>query len=569
MQAQRVAGAVCLVLALALGGCSTGPQEPEDSSSAPRIRLMTGEQYSLTIRHIFGADISASVPSPLPPMPRTDGLLASGAASIGLTSDQLQRVHQAAVMIATQVVDEDHREFLIPCKPASEKAADAACAERFLERFGRLWYRHPLDDALLARLVQTAGNTATQLEDFYGGLAHVIEGMLISPKGLFIIDVAEPDPNEPDEWRLDAWSLASRLSFFLWNSAPDDALLQAAESGELQTKEGLELAVDRMLASPRLEDGVRAFFDDMMEFIDFDFLAKNDAVYPAVTGATLSDAREQTLRTIVDHLVDKKGDYRDLFTTRSSFMSPNLAVIYGVPTTAPGWAPYEFSEESHRAGLLTHVSFSALHSHPARSSPTLRGMALREVFLCQKVPPPPPNVDFSSLEDPDPSLRTNRERLLAHAIIPSCAGCHKIMDPIGLALENFDGAGRYRATQNGASIDASGMLDGVPFENAVELGQVLHDNPSLPSCLVNRVYSYGTGGPLEGVTDRAIVEYFTEKFAAAGYRLPELLRTIALSAAFSEIRFPEGDSSAPAPTVETMTTSATSRESSQIAQRQN
>lgn len=305
--------------------------------------------------------------------------------------------------------------------------------------------------------------------------------------------------------------------------------------------------VDAMLQSSRVADGVRAFFDDMLGFNDFDSLAKDPLKYPVETGATLADAREQTLRTIVDHLITRQEDYRDLFTTRSTFMSMNLAAVYGVPT-ANGWVPYEFPQDSHRGGLLTQVSFLAQHAHPARSSATRRGKALREVFLCQKVPTPPPNVDFSKLDDPDPGLRTARERLHVHATNASCAGCHKIMDPMGLALEHFDGAGEYRATENGAPLDTGGALDGKAFTDVDGLNQAIHDHPALPGCLVNRVYAYATGGPVALSTDRKTLEYFTRQFARSGYKLPELLRDIALSRAFLQVR---EDQRAPATVVQT------------------
>jgi hypothetical protein len=508
---------------------------------------MTGEQYSQTLSYIFGSDVSNSVPAPLPMLNRTDGLLETGAASVGVTSDQLQQIQQAAASVAAKVVDESHRDFLIPCKPGSEKAADAACATTFLKQAGRLWFRKPLSDAELAKLVVEAGTAADRQEDFYGGLASVLEGMLVSPRALFIVDRAVPDPDKPGHRRLDAYSIASRLSFFLWDAAPDDELLRAAERGELDTPKGRARMVDAMLASSRVEAGVRAFFDDMLGFNDFDSLAKDPLKYQVETGATLADAREQTLRTIVDQLITKKEDYRDLFTSRSTFMSMNLAAVYGVPTSN-GWVPYEFPQDSPRAGLLTQVSFLAQHAHPARSSATRRGKALREVFLCQKVPTPPPNVDFSKLDDPDPSLKTARERLHVHATNASCAGCHKIMDPMGLALEHFDGAGEYRATENGAPLDTSGALDGKAFKDVGGLNQAIHDHPALPGCLVNRVYSYATGGPVALSEDRKTLEYLTQEFAKSGYKLPDLLRDIALSQAFLDVR---ESKSAPATVVKT------------------
>lgn len=517
-----------------LAACSGGTAEPEDSASPLRVRLMTGQQYSNTIAQVFGDDIADSVAPPLPPLNRTDGLLASGAPFVGVTSDQIQQIQQAAASVAAKVVDEAHREFLIPCKPVSETEADAACAAQFLREAGRLLYRRPLGEARVAELVDVAGAAAGQVEDFYSGLGLALEAILISPEVLFIVDVAEPDPRRPGQERLDAYSLASRLSFLLWNAAPDDELLLAAESGELHTRNGLERAVDRMLASSRLEDGMRAFFDDMMAFDEFDSLAKDPMVYPMVTGATLADAREQTLRTVIDHLIGKQQDYRDLFTTRSTYMSMNLAAVYGVPTTN-GWVPFDFPEDSPRSGLLTQVSFLAAHSHSVRSSPTLRGQALRELFLCQKVPAPPPDVDFSLLEDAG-DVATARERLKIHNTNPACAGCHLITDPMGLSLENFDGAGRYRETENGAVLDISGELDGTLYDDVEGLTTAMRNHPKLPYCLVNRLYAYGTGGPVSLKYDRDILSYFTERFAGQGYELPGLLREMALSQAFARVR---------------------------------
>ncbi len=517
-----------------LAACTSGTPEPEDSASPLRVRLMTGEQYSNTLADIFGADIADSVAPPLPPLARTDGLLASGATYAGVTSDQIQQIQQAAAFVAAKVVDDYHRDFLIPCEPESNKKADATCAAQFLRKTGRLLYRRPLDETRVAELTRVADSAADQTEDFYAGLALALESILISPEVIFIVDIAEPDPARPGQERLNAYSLASRLSFFLWNSAPDDALLLAAERGELHTQDGLEKAVTRLLSSARLEDGLRAFFDDMMAFDEFASLAKDPVVYPMVTGATLADAREQTLRTVIDHILDKDLDYRDLFTTRKTFMSMSLAALYETPTTN-GWVAYEFPEESNRSGLLTQVSFLAAHSHAVRSSPTLRGKALRELFLCQKVPPPPPDVDFSALEDAG-DVPTARERLKVHNSNPSCAGCHLITDPMGLALENFDGAGRFRETENGAELDISGELDGAEYDTVGGLAQAMRDHPKLPYCLVNRLYAYGTGGPVSLRYDRNILSYFEERFGEHNYRVPELLREIAISKAFSRVR---------------------------------
>jgi hypothetical protein len=279
---------------------------------------------------------------------------------------------------------------------------------------------------------------------------------------------------------------------------------------------------------------MRAFFDDMMAFDDFNSLAKDPLVYPMVTGATLADAREQTLRTVIDHLLTREQDYRDLFTTKETFMSMSLGALYGTPTTN-GWIPYRFPDDSPRSGLLTQVSFLAAHSHAVRSSPTRRGKALRELFLCQKVPPPPPDVDFSALEDAG-DVATARDRLKVHNTNPSCAGCHLITDPMGLSLENFDGAGRYRETENGVTLDISGELDGAFYDDISGLTTAMRDHPKLPYCVVNRLYAYGTGGPVSLRYDRDVLTWFEDRFATNGYRLPALLRDVAMSHAFSRVR---------------------------------
>jgi hypothetical protein len=514
------------------------PSLPPNAGSPARVRLMTGTQFENSIAYMFGPSID--VGSAFAPLQRVDGLLALNSSQVSVTMGQMQDFQRAAVSIASQVMSEgnldrgvpSHRDALVPCQPAAVTEPDDECAATFVRKAGRLLFRRPLSEEKVAELVGNAHQAADSLDSFYGGLQVVLESMLINPQFLLIEDTTEPDPDRSNQRRLDNYGLASRLSFLLWNSVPDEELLDAAEKGELYTSRGRKAQVERMLASPRLESGVRAFFDDMFGFDHFDSLTKDPQKYPTITGATLQDAREQTLRTVVEHLLHKNADYRDLFTTRSTFISRALGPVYHVGA-AQGWTPYELPADSGRAGILTHVSFLTLHAHPARSSATLRGKALREVFLCQKVPPPPPNVDFSAVEDPDSSLKTAREKLEVHRTNPSCAGCHKIMDPIGLTLENFDGAGQFRTTENGAQIDASGDLDGKPFKDAVGLGEALRNNPALPACLVKQVYSYATGGPTN--TRDPMLKIFEQDFADSGYRVVDLLRDVAMSDAFSRI----------------------------------
>lgn len=507
--------------------------EPPNDSTPASVRLITSDQYFNTIAHVFGDTIKVN--TAFPPMVRTDGLLEAGAASAGVTASQVEQYESVATLIASKVVDPAHRDYLIDCKPAEQKAADASCARKFLSTVGQLLYRRPLTSEELQAETSQADQAADQLHDFYKGLGIALEGMLYSPNMLYIADLSVPDPKHPGSFRLDPYSLASRLSFFIWDAAPDEALLKAAQKGELYNAKGRERTVDRMLRSPRLATGVRAYFADMLGFDEFNTLAKDPVIYPNFTGQTVQDAREQALRTIVDLLVTKDADYRDLFTTDETFLSPSLAVLYGLPVTTSSWAPYEFAASSPRAGFLSEVGFLAVYSHPGRSSPTERGKAIKELLLCQHVPNPPPNVDFSAVTNPDPSLKTMRQRLAAHRNNPVCAGCHRLTDPIGLTLENFDGAGQWRSTENGAPIDASGTLNGKNFNGPVGLGQVLHDDPAVPACLVKRMFTYAIGRPTSE-QDQPVLSYLNARFAASGYRIPQLMRTIVLSNAFSTVR---------------------------------
>jgi hypothetical protein len=255
-----------------------------------------------------------------------------------------------------------------------------------------------------------------------------------------------------------------------------------------------------MLISPRMENGLRAFFSDMLGFDGFATLSIDSTLYPKFTKNVLEDADEQTLRTIVDQLLVKSKEYGELFVTRETFLTPSLAALYGVPLPrsqelggAVPWVPYKFPDNDQRVGILSQVSFLSLNSHPGISSPTLRGKALREKLLCQRVPPPPGNVDFSLVQDVDnPKFKTARQRLTAHASESMCAGCHKITDPMGFALESFDTAGEFRAKEHGVTIDTSGNLNGKNFADLQQLAQIVKDSPGTTSCLIARAYSYGT-----------------------------------------------------------------------------
>lgn len=489
------------------------------------LRRLSESQYKRSVADIFGADID--VPGRFEPRLRQDGLLATGDAEISVSSAGLEQYALRAREIAAQVFTEGTRARFLGCDAAGA-TFDEPCAREFYADYGRRLYRRPLDSAELASVLSLARSATSASGSFSKGLAMGLERLLVSPNFVFRIERTKGIGGQ-----LDAYSFASRLSFLLWDAPPDAELLGAAETGALDSEAGIAAQVERMIASDRFAEGTRAFFSDMFAYDKFDGLTKDQKIYPKYTSQLAEDAKEQALRTIVDLLVTRGGDYRDLFTTRQTFMNRNLGALYRVPVSASaidGWVPHEFDEQSRRAGILSLAAFLMLDpTHEGRSSPTIRGMTAREAFLCQPVPPPPPNVDFAIVQDTsDPNFKTARQRLRAHSEDPVCAGCHKITDPIGLSMENYDAVGAWRTHENGALIDVTGEFEGHAFDGLLDLATRFRESPAVPACAVQRVVEYGTGRAIDD-TDGAVIETMGEGFAADGYSFPALMRRVALS----------------------------------------
>ena len=469
---------------------------------------------------------------------REDGLIAIGTGSAGMSPFAVEQYDAAAKGIAAAVLGKQRRGQFLTCHPSTPTRFDEACATQFLTEKGALLFRRPLTRPETARFVGLARSAQQRLGDFYSGLELSLYTMLVSPDFLFRIEHAATGPDGATG-QLDAYSKASRLSYFLTDSTPDAELLRAAGAGELDHSWGLHRQVNRLMQSKRFEGAVRSFFADMLQFDRFIDLSKDPAIFPAYNSDVAADAQEQTLRTITDHLIARNGDYRDLFTTRDTFLTRSLGVIYRTPVpTRGGWEPVSFDRAANRAGIQSHVSFLALHSHPGRSSPTLRGYAAREVFLCQHVPDPPPNVDSTAI---DASARTKmvtaRDRLKRHATDASCAGCHKVMDPLGFTMENYDGLGTFRTHENGALIDTSGDLDGAAFTTTDGLAQALRNHPETPRCVAERMYKSAVGRDI-GWKERYYLDWLIAAFASDGYRVPDLMRRIALSDNFFAVSAP-------------------------------
>ena len=522
---------------LPLPGALAAPQvsapAARSAGDMPLALRLSPSQYRQSILDIFGPSII--ITGSFEPETRVQGLLAIGARQSNVSDSGLESYDNIARGIADQVVDERHRATYLGCTPHDPKSNDDACARAFFARVGPMLYRRPLTSDEIQQRVSAAAVATSKVHDFYGGVSLSLAEMLISPQFLFRYKTYEPDAAHPGQERLDAYSKASELSFFLWNTTPDEELLKSAESGAIQTPDGLQQQVERLISSPRVTAGVRAFFADMLGYSDFETVAKDPSFFPRYTLPVKDESQEQTLRTIVDHLVTRHGDYRDLFTTPHTYLTRALAVLYGVPLVDPSdngqpqrWIAYTYPAGDPRAGILSEASFTALFSPSGRTSPTGRGKALREYILCERVPPPPGNVSFKFVEDiSNPQFKTARARLTVHRTEPMCAGCHKLTDPIGLSLENFNSAGAYRTTENGVSIDASGELNGHQFTGPTGLAQVVHDDPATTKCVASKAFAFETG--YLPPTGDPQWQQVMQKFAGSRFNFLELMRQIALS----------------------------------------
>jgi hypothetical protein len=325
--------------------------------------------------------------------------------------------------------------------------------------------------------------------------------------------------------------MAERLSYLFWNTTPDDELLAAAAAGELTTDEGIGVQVDRLLESPRAREGLRAWFADLLHLVDLDDLYKDPGVFAFMSDSLGPSAREETLLGFERLVFDDDGDFRDLMTTRTAYVNRELAALYDIRAPArEGFGPAELPEDGLRVGLLGQASFLTGQSHPVSSSATLRGLFMREVLLCQVMPGPPAGVD-TSIPPVTERARTLRERVANHLSDPSCASCHLLMDPIGLGVEHFDGIARFRSTDNGAEIDASGDLDGVEFMDPVELAETIRNHEAFVPCVVKNLARYANG-TVEGGGQFESLSWLADELAAGDHRLQAFLPILATSSLF-------------------------------------
>lgn len=503
-------------------------QESDYESSTPgyvALRRLTRPQYNNVIKDLFGSEID--IPRILEPDVARSGLRNVGASEVSYSPRGVESIESASYAISTQVVSNTSLYAeIFPCDPPS----DDACLDASLTALITRIFRRPPTEFELTTTKTIVRNAEERLESVQEGFGFGIAALLQSPHFLFRAELGSTDSGD---LQFTSYEMASRLSFFLWNSMPDAMLFELAAVDQLKTRTQIYNAARTMMSDAKFRHGLRAYFEDALELYELDHLSKDPKIFEHFDPELGPSAAEETWR-LIEHLVfEEPRDFRDLMTAEFTFVNPRLATIYGVPAPAEsGFGRLPLDPEAQRAGLLGHVSFLALHSHSTATSATRRGEAVRTRLLCQDIPSPPVNVD-TSIPAPTGTRRTLRERVAEHLADPSCIGCHQLTDPIGLGLENFDSIGRFRALDNDAEIDPSGDLDGEPFANPVELGQRLRDHPSYAPCVVQKIVEYGVGRALVS-SERAWMRILVERFEMHGFLLQPLILEFVTSPVFTQ-----------------------------------
>ncbi|HVU53262.1 MAG TPA: DUF1592 domain-containing protein [Polyangia bacterium] len=493
------------------------------------MRRRTPTEYWSSVSDLLGLD--ASVPVPVTEdVAAISGFKNVAASTLTISAEGVSEYADAALSVSALVFDDaTKRAALVGCSPA---AASDPCVRTFLQAFGRRAWRRPLTGAEVDRYAGIVASLAP-MADVWTGLQYAVAGLLQSPWFLYRVEVGEPDPTRARPLRFSAYEMAERLSYFLWDTTPDDALLDAAASGDTLAPAGLDGQVSRLLASPRAHAGVARFFREYLSTDDLATMTKDATLFPGATPTLAAAMQGEIAATTADLVFTRRADLRDLLDNRQTFVNAELAALYGLPgVTGTALAPATLPDSGPRAGLLGTAAFLALNARADRTSPTLRGRFVREQLLCEPVAPPPANV-AATFDAPGAATAgtTLRQRLVQHMSDAACSSCHALMDPLGFAFEHFDALGAYRATEGGLAIDDTGTVDGQAFTGPRALAAALRANPAVTGCLTRQIYRYGTGH-LETDGEAPVLADIGARAQAAGNAYVDYLRAIVESDGF-------------------------------------
>ncbi len=497
---------------------------PPFAPAAPKMRRLARVEYENSIHDIFGDYVTIGDLEPDTPV---NGFTSIGNAQISTSRSGVEKYETAALSIAAQVLRSPARINLIDCVP--QDFIDGPCATSFIASIGPRLFRRPLTEVEVQTYTTVAMAGMRDLGDFWLGLEMGLAGLLQSPHFLYRTEWGDLTAGT-EKRRLTSYEVASRLSYFMWASTPDQLLLAAAADGSLDTDEGIRTQVERMLRNPRSIRGLRTMWDEFLQMRPLATKVKDPGLFPEFDGELAAAMREETLR-VIEHFMHADADFREIFSTRMTFVNARLAALYDLDVSPPGteWQQVELAEDGLRRGILGHASFLAGHAHAALTSPTHRGLFVRQSLLCLPIPPPPPNIDLTI--EPAQAGETLRDKLSVHMESPGCSGCHLLMDPIGFGFENFDALGRYRTKDNGVIVDATGDLDGESFTHAGELADLVATNPSISSCMVRKIYRHALGH-VEGDSEEVLIRDLENNWKNGGFRFRELLYALVTSEGF-------------------------------------
>lgn len=456
------------------------------------------------------------------------GLPTVSAAAVAISPRGVELYQVVVEEVVNEVfADTPRRDAVLGCQPAA--TTDTACFQSFVSTFGRRAFRQPLTDAQVTRYTDLITEAATVLDDSYEGMKAGVMGLLTSPYFLYRLEAGEPAATgDSGFWQYTSHEAASRLSYFLTNSTPDEELLDMADRGELQTADQIRAQAERLLDSEAGRESVGNFATELFQLPLIETRAKDPELFPGYTSTLQAGMAAEVPAMLQSIVFDRGASALELFTTRSTFVNDELAALYGLPNpnTPTGLTSAELPADGLRAGLLGTAGILSMFGNQKEGSPTLRGKFVREVLLCQPIPAPPGDVSTVLPDPPTGVVYTKREKLEMHMADPACAVCHALTDPIGLTLENFDAIGNLRDNDNGKAIDVTGDLSGTGFNGPVELGRLLAETPSTATCLAKHMYRYGTGHVETTAERETVLKDLSSLFEASGYDLRNLMLEI-------------------------------------------
>jgi hypothetical protein len=398
-----------------------------------------------------------------------------------------------------------------------------ACETGFARRLGRLLYRRALADGEAANMAGLFVLMRGQPGAFEAGARLVLEAMLQSPHFLYRLERADRPPSGPE--------VATRLSYFLWKSAPSESLLATAEGGGLGKEATLKETVAAMMRDARARRGLRELVEDWLQLYRVE--GREPDARKGLTPELLREMKDETLAFTTRLAFDEPADLMTLFTDPRADLGPSLARLYGLAPAGAGVSRYVLAN-GQRIGLLTQPSILGIHAGAETASIVDRGLTTLRVFLCGDIPPPPDAAaaQFKAIDQ----TRTDREKFAVHSAEPACAACHRRFDALGLPFEPYDVVGRFRThDQHGNPLRADGAveLDGAEraFAGVTEFAALMGGSPTVERCLVQKVFQYAHGrSPKDG--DAGAIDDLARRFRAAGRTYRALVESLATSAGF-------------------------------------